>query len=79
MIIHEFYYNDDNRVLYVEFSTKEDKDDFYRVLELSFDDIVYYSPDIIEEYDLREIESDFVIDLIVEYLKENDLPEELSL
>ena len=79
MIIHEFYYNDDNRVLYVEFSTKEDKDDFYRVLELSFDDIVYYSPDIIEEYDLNEIESDFVIDLIVEYLKENDLPEELSL
>ena len=79
MIIHEFYYNDDNRVLYVEFSTKEDKDDFYRVLELSFDDIVFYSPDIIEEYDLREIESDFVIDLIVEYLKENDLPEELSL
>ena len=79
MIIHEFYYNDDNRVLYVEFSTKEDKDDFYRVLELSFDDIVFYSPDIIEEYDLNEIESDFVIDLIVEYLKENDLPEELSL
>ena len=79
MIIHEFYYNDDNRVLYVEFSTKEDKDDFYRVLELSFEDIVYYSPDIIEEYDLNEIESDFVIDLIVEYLKENDLPEELSL
>ena len=79
MIIHEFYYNDDNRVLYVEFSTKEDKDDFYRVLELSFDDIVFCSPDIIEEYDLREIESDFVIDLIVEYLKENDLPEELSL
>ena len=60
MIIHEFYYNDDNRVLYVEFSTKEDKDDFYRVLELSFEDIVYYSPDIIEEYDLNEIESDLI-------------------
>lgn len=79
MIIHEFYYNDDNRVLYVEFSTKEDGDNFYRVLELGFDDIMYYSPEIIEEYDLDDIEEEFVIDVILGYLKENDLPEELSL
>lgn len=79
MIIHEYYYNEDTRRLYVEFSTKEDIDRFYRVLELDFEDIEYYSPEIIEEYDLRDIEEDFVIELINQYLKENDLPDEIIL
>ena len=79
MIIHEYYYNDDNRVLYVEFSTEEDGDSFYRVLELDFETIEYYSPEIIEEIDLEDIDEDFVIDVIDGYLKENDLPEELTL
>ena len=79
MIIHEYYYNEDTRRLYVEFSTKEDIDRFYRVLELDFEDIEYYSPEVIEEYDLRDIEEDFVIELINQYLKENDLPDEIIL
>jgi hypothetical protein len=79
MIIHEYYYNEDTRRLYVEFSTKEDVDRFYRVLELDFENIEYYSPEIIEEYDLRDIEKDFVIELINQYLKENDLPDEIIL
>lgn len=79
MTIHEYYYNDDNRVLYVEFSTKEDGDSFYRVLELSYEDIVYYSPEIIEEGDLEEIDEDFIIELINGYSDENGLPEELTL
>jgi hypothetical protein len=77
MTIHEFYYN--NRRLYVEFSTKEDGDDFYRVLELHYNDIAYYSIDIIDEVDMKDFDEDSVIDIIIEYLKENDLPEELSL
>jgi hypothetical protein len=77
MTIHEFYYN--NRRLYVEFSTKEDGEDFYRILELDYNDIVYYSIDIIDEVDIKEFDEDSVISIIVEYLKENDLPEELSL
>jgi len=77
MIIHEFYYN--NRRLYVEFSTKVDGDDFYRILEFDYDDIIYYSIDIIDETDIREFEESSVVELIEQYLLNNDLPEELSL
>jgi hypothetical protein len=77
MIIHEFYYN--NRTLYVEFSTKEDGEDFYRILSLDYPEIVYYSVDIIDEGDIRDFEESSVIEIIENYLKENDLPEELSL
>lgn len=79
MNILEYYYNDDNRMLYVEFSTKEDGDIFYRVLELGFDDVEYYSPYIIIEDEMSDIDEDYIIELIEQYLKENDLPEELSL
>ena len=79
MNILEFYYNDDNRMLYVEFSTEEDGDGYYRVLKLDFEDIVYYSPDIIYEDDLDNIDEEFVLNLINQYLLNNDLPEELTL
>jgi hypothetical protein len=79
MIIHEFFYNDDNRSLYIEFSTDNDGDNFYRVLNLVFEDIEYYSPEIIDEVDLGDIDEDFVIELINQYSKENDLPEEKTL
>jgi hypothetical protein len=79
MIIHEFYYNDDNRRLYIEFSTDDDGDNFYRVLNLGFEDIEYYSPEIIVEEDMEDIDEDFVIELINQYSKENDLPEEKTL
>jgi hypothetical protein len=79
MIIHEFYYNDDNRTLDIEFSTDEDSDNFYRVLNLGFEDIEYYSPDIVIEDDMEEIDEEFVIELINQYSKENDLPEEKTL
>ena len=79
MIIHEFYYNDDNRTLYIEFSTDEDGDNFYRILNLIFEDVEYYSPEIIVEEDMEDIDEDFVIELINQYSKENDLPEEKTL
>jgi hypothetical protein len=77
MIIHEFYYN--NRRLYVEFSTKEDGDEFYRILELQYEDIIYYSVDIIDETDIKQFDESSVVELIEQYLLDNDLPEELSL
>ena len=77
MYIHEYYYN--NRRLYVEFSTKEDGDDFYRILELVYEDVVYYYTDIIDEVDVKEFDENSIIDLIKGYLKENDLPEQLTL
>lgn len=79
MNIIEYYYNDDTRRLYVEFSTKEDGDLYYRELELGFDDVEYYSPEIIEEEDLENIDEEFIIELINQYIKGNDLPEEKSL
>ena len=79
MIIHEYYYNDTSRGLYIEFSTKSDGDSFYRILELSYDDISFYSPEIITEQDLEDIDEIFVIELINQYLKDNDLPNELIL
>ena len=79
MIIHEFFYNDDNRSLYIEFSTDNDGDNFYRVLNLGFEDIEYYSPEIIVEEDMKDIDKDFVIELINQYSEENDLPEEKTL
>ncbi len=74
MIIREFYQNEDTGNLYIEFSTEEDGDDFYRVLELSRDQIEFYSPLIIED-DL-EIDEEFIQELINEYSKHNDLPSE---
>lgn len=79
MKIHEFYYNEDSRRLYVEFSTKTDGDKFYRVLELDFKDIEYYSPEIIDEQDLEDIDELFIVDLLEQYLEENDLPDEIIL
>ena len=79
MIIHEFYYNEDNGTLLVEFSMKDDGEEFYRELKLELNAIIYYSTTIIDEVDLLDIEEDFISDLINEYLKENDLPEQLTL
>lgn len=79
MTIHEYYYNEDSRRLYVEFSTRKDGDRFYRVLELDYEDIELYSPDIIIEEDLMEIDEDYIIEVISEYLKSNDLPDEIVL
>ena len=77
MHIHEFYYN--NKTLYIEFSVKEDGDDFYRIMELHYTDILYYSTDIIDETDIRDFDEESIIELLNEYIKENDLPEQLSL
>lgn len=79
MTIHEYFYNEDNRRLYVEFSTRRDGDRFYRVLELDYEEIEFYSPDIIVEEDLVEIGKSFIVDVILEYLKDNDLPDEIVL
>lgn len=79
MNIIEYDYDDDHRRLSVEFSTDDDGDTFYRVLQLRYDEVEYYSPQIIDEVDLEDIDEDFIKDLIEQYLKENDLPEEKSL
>ena len=79
MKIHEYYYNEDTRTLYIEFSTDEDSDKFYRTIEVSFSDIEYYSPTIVVEGDLINIDKNFIVDFLLEYFKENYLPEETTL
>ena len=79
MTIHEYFYNEDNRRLYIEFSTRKDGDRFYRILELDYDEVEFYSPEIISEEDLLDIEKSHIIDVILEYLKDNDLPSEIVL
>lgn len=79
MTIHEYYYNEENRTLYVEFSTKEDADQFYRILELGFADVELYSPEIIDESGMNEVENDFIVDLINQYVNDNHLPDEIIL
>ena len=79
MNIHEYYYNENGKNLYIEFSTKEDGDSFYRILELEYKDVMYYSPNIVAEDEINEVDEDFVMELIEQYLLNNDLPEELSL
>jgi hypothetical protein len=79
MNILEFYYNDETRILYIEFSTDIDGDDFYRILKLVFEEVEKFSPDIVTEVEMEDIDEDFVKDLITQYLLENDAPEEMSL
>lgn len=79
MTIHEYFYNEDNGRLYVEFSTKKDRDEFYRVLELDYEEIEFYSPEILIKEDLIDIEKSFIVDVILGYLKDNDLPNEIVL
>jgi hypothetical protein len=79
MDIHEYFYNDEKGTFEIEFSTNNDGDDFYRKLTLQINEIQYYSPVIINVYDLKDVDEDFIIELIDEYLKENDLPEQLNL
>ena len=74
MIIREFYLNEETGNLYIEFSTEEDGDDFYRILELTAEDVDFYSPSIIDED--TEIDEDFISEIIIEYLNHNDLPGE---
>lgn len=77
--IHDYYYNEVKGILLVEFSTKDDGDDFYRELKLDHGAIKYYSPTIIDEYDLYDIDEEFVLELLSQYLIDNDLPEQKNL
>ena len=75
MEIIDYYYDEDEQTLDVRFTT-DPNSDFYRVVILTIDDIFYYTPTVIGEEDLMDIDEDFVIELLVEYYRDHDLPEE---
>lgn len=76
MNIHNFYYNDNSRILHVEFSAKNDNDSVYRIEEINFSDIEYYSPTIINEIDMKDIDENFIIEFLEEFYKYNEMPKE---
>lgn len=75
MQIIDYYYNENQQTLEVRFSTNP-LSDFYRVTIFSLDQILYYTPTIIEEVDLLDIDDDFIVELLTEYFETNDLPPE---
>lgn len=79
MKILDFNYNEDSRSLYVEFSLDQDGDEYYRTIWLPAKDAIYYSPEIIREKDLYDVDEDFIIDLLNNYFEENEFPEEKTL
>lgn len=79
MKIIDYFFNDNNQTLTVDFSTDVDKNIFYRQIELEFADIQFYSPTIITKSELRDIDEDIIIEILSGYLLNNDLPEQLSL
>jgi hypothetical protein len=76
MIIHNFYYNEKNQTLQVEFSFKDDAENTYRIDELIFRDIELHSPTIITKRDMEDIDNDFVSELLIEFYKHNEPPKE---
>lgn len=77
MKIRDYYLNEETGGLYIQFSTKKDGEDFYRSIELSFDKVQFYSPEIISDFD--EVDEDLIIDTLNNYFEDHDLPEETML
>jgi hypothetical protein len=79
MRIIDRYYDADWKTLTIEFSTHSDGDVYYRELVLSFDETAFYAPTLIDEEDMSDIDDEFIIELIEQYVKDNDLPEPIEL
>ena len=75
MEIFEFYYDDMEQDMVILFNINADSD-LHRRINLSLDELMYYSPVILEEEDIVDCDEDTVLEILNEYLKENDLPEE---
>lgn len=79
MEILNTYYDEDLMSLSIDFSLPEDDGLYYRNIDLSFDLINYYSSNVVDIEDLEDIDDDFIIDIVENYLKNNDLPEQIML
>jgi len=74
MVIREFYYNEECKNLYIEFSVENDDEDYYRVVELDYSDVFFYHSGSIEEDELSTLEEDEIIEILNDYFFDNDLP-----
>jgi hypothetical protein len=76
MRILNFYFNDNNGVLNVEFSLINDDENSYRNIELDFNDVEFYSPSLITIDDMYNMDETFIIELLEQYFIDNEYPEE---
>lgn len=75
MKIIETYFNEDELILEIRFNIDPDSD-YYRSVKLSKEDIQYYSPTIIEDDEISELDNDLLIEILESYFDENDMVEE---
>jgi hypothetical protein len=69
MEIQSFFYNDDYRMLYLEFVIE----DIEYSINLDYDEIQRYTPIVITEDDLMEIDLNLVTDIVNQYILTNGL------
>lgn len=74
MEIIEFYYNESEEILEITFTTEPDGE--YLNVELSLDDAKLYSPIILEEEDLNDVDFGLLVDILNSYYDENPIPSE---
>ena len=74
MEIIESYYNETEQSLEVTFTAEPDGD--YLNVELPLDQVKLYSPIILEEEDIMEIDFDSILEILESYFEENTLPSE---
>ncbi len=74
MEIIESYYNETEQILEVTFTAEPDGD--YLNVELPLDQVKLYSPIILEEEDIMEIDFDSILEILESYFEENTLPSE---
>tara|TARA_B110000444_G_scaffold261064_1_gene310839 strand:+ start:4865 stop:5098 length:234 start_codon:yes stop_codon:yes gene_type:complete len=74
MEIIEFYYNESEEILEITFTTEPDGG--YLNVELSLDDAKLYSPIILEEEDLNDVDFGLLVDILNSYYDENPIPSE---
>lgn len=80
MEIINVFYNEVSEIFNIEFSTNEDKDLYYRVLDFTFSDIQLFSSTPFDDIeDFVNTDDSEVVELLGNYLQENPLPEQLLL
>lgn len=75
MEIIDFYYDESDQILDVTFTT-DSGSDYYRNIQLSLRTIKFYSPTIIDEEDIIDGDEDLIVEILEEYFKKNDMPDE---
>jgi len=75
MEIIETYFDEDEHILEVRYSTNPETD-YFRSVKLTKNDIKYHSPIIIDDDEITELEDDSLIEILESYFYQNEMGEE---